>query len=180
MDLQHLLVIIAGVGLHTTSKIGINTSTSPGASDSELTVTGDVQITGITTTASLTVNGTATASTFSGSGALLTNIPNSATTANSQLVSNTIVSRDALGGFSAGIITATTSFSGTSTLSQGLTGSPAITVASVDSTGIVKSNTKVITPSIGVGTESPSVLPFMLENLVLLRYNLQVIVNIQL
>ena len=146
----------AGVGLHTTSKIGINTSTSPGASDSELTVTGDVQITGITTTASLTVNGTATASTFSGSGALLTNIPNSATTANSQLVSNTIVSRDALGGFSAGIITATTSFSGTSTLSQGLTGSPAITVASVDSTGIVKSNTKVITPSIGVGTESPS------------------------
>ena len=146
----------AGVGLHTTSKIGINTSTSPGASDSELTVTGDVQITGITTTASLTVNGTATASTFSGSGALLTNIPNSATTANSQLVSNTIVSRDALGGFSAGIITATTSFSGTSTLSQGLTGSPAITVASVDSTGIVKSNTKVITPSIGLGTESPS------------------------
>lgn len=146
----------AGVGLHTTSKIGINTSTSPGASDSELTVTGDVQITGITTTASLTVNAVATASTFSGSGALLTNIPNSATTANSQLVSNTIVSRDASGGFSAGIITATTSFSGTSTLSQGLTGSPAITVSSVNSTGTITSNTKVITPSIGVGTESPS------------------------
>jgi hypothetical protein len=146
----------AGVGLHTTSKIGINTSTSPGASDSELTVTGDVQITGITTTASLTVNAVATASTFSGSGALLTNIPNSATTANSQIVSNTIVSRDASGGFSAGIITATTSFSGTSTLSQGLTGSPAITVSSVNSTGTITSNTKVITPSIGVGTESPS------------------------
>ena len=146
----------AGVGLHTTSKIGINTSTSPGASDSELTVTGDVQITGITTTASLTVNAVATASTFSGSGALLTNIPNSATTANSPLVSNTIVSRDASGGFSAGIITATTSFSGTSTLSQGLTGSPAITVSSVNSTGTITSNTKVITPSIGVGTESPS------------------------
>ena len=146
----------AGVGLHTTSKIGINTSTSPGASDSELTVTGDVQITGITTTASLKVNGTATATTFSGSGASLTSIPNSATTATFENVNSTIVSRDALGGFSAGIITATTSFSGTSTLSQGLTGSPAITVASVDSTGIVKSNTKVITPSIGVGTESPS------------------------
>ena len=151
----------AGVGLHTTSKIGINTSTSPGASDSELTVVGNVDITGITTTQSLvtqslSVNGTATASTFSGSGALLTNIPNSATTANSQLVSNTIVSRDASGGFSAGIITATTSFSGTSTLSQGLTGSPAITVSSVNSTGIITSNTKVITPSIGVGTESPS------------------------
>lgn len=146
----------AGVGLHTTSKIGINTSTSPGASDSELTVTGDVQITGITTTASLTVNGTAAATTFSGSGALLTNIPNSATTATFENVNSTIVSRDALGGFSAGIITATTSFSGTSTLSQGLTGSPAITVSSVNSTGIITSNTKVITPSIGVGTESPS------------------------
>jgi hypothetical protein len=146
----------AGVGLHTTSKIGINTSTSPGASDSELTVTGDVQITGITTTASLTVNGTAAATTFSGSGALLTNIPNSATTATFENVNSTIVSRDALGGFSAGIITATTSFSGTSTLSQGLTGSPAITVSSVNSTGIITSNTRVITPSIGVGTESPS------------------------
>ena len=32
----------AGVGLHTTSKIGINTSTSPGASDSDLTVVGNV------------------------------------------------------------------------------------------------------------------------------------------
>ena len=151
----------AGVGLHTTSKIGINTSTSPGASDSELTVVGNVDITGITTTQSLVtqslsvVGGVATASTFSGSGALLTSIPNSATTANSQTVSDTIVSRDASGGFSAGIITAT-SFSGTSTLSQGLTGSPAITVSSVNSTGIITSNTKVITPFIGVGTESPS------------------------
>ena len=145
----------AGVGLHTTSKIGINTSTSPGASDSELTVTGDVEITGITTTASLTVNAVATATTFSGSGALLTDIPNSATTATFENVNSTIVSRDADGGFSAGIITAT-SFSGTSTLSQGLTGSPAITVSSVNSTGTITSNTKVITPSIGVGTESPS------------------------
>ena len=151
----------AGVGLHTTSKIGINTSTSPGASDSELTVVGNVDITGITTTQSLvtqslSVGGVATASTFSGSGALLTSIPNSATTATFDNVGDTIVSRDALGGFSGGIITATSSFDGTSTLSQGLTGSPAITVASVDSTGIVKSNTRVITPSIGVGTESPN------------------------
>ena len=46
----------AGVGLHTTSKIGINTSTSPGASDSELTVVGNVDITGITTTQSLVLN----------------------------------------------------------------------------------------------------------------------------
>ena len=150
----------AGVGLHTTSKIGINTSTSPGASDSELTVVGNVDITGITTTQSLvtqslSVNGTAIATTFSGSGALLTSIPNSATTATFENVGNTIVSRDALGGFSGGIITAT-SFSGTSTLSQGLTGSPAIAVASVGSTGDITSDTRVITPSIGVGTESPN------------------------
>jgi hypothetical protein len=45
-----------GVGLHTTSKIGINTSTSPGASDSALSVFGDVNITDV-----------ATASQFSGS-----------------------------------------------------------------------------------------------------------------
>ena len=151
----------AGVGLHTTSKIGINTSTSPGASDSELTVVGNVDITGITTTQSLvtqslSVDGVATASTFSGSGALLTSIPNSATTATFDNVGDTIVSRDALGGFSGGIITATSSFDGTSTLSQGLTGSPAITVASVNSTGIITSDTRVITPSIGVGTESPN------------------------
>lgn len=145
----------AGVGLHTTSKIGINTSTSPGASDRNLTVTGDVEVTGLTTTGTLTVVEVATASTFSGSGALLTNIPDSATSATPQTVNSTIVSRDASGGFSAGIITAT-SFSGTSTLSQGLTGNPAIAVTSVNSTGIVKSNTRVITPSIGVGTESPS------------------------
>ena len=149
----------AGVGLHTTSKIGINTSTSPGASDSELTVTGDVEITGITTTQSLvtqslSVNGTATATTFSGSGALLTSIPNSATTATPQNTNSAIVSRDGFGGFSAGIITAT-SFNGTSTLSQGLTGNPAIAVTSVNSTGIITSDTKIITPSIGVGTESP-------------------------
>jgi len=144
-----------GVGLHTTSKIGINTSTSPGGSSRELTVTGDVEVTGLTTTGTLKVDGVATASTFSGSGALLTNIPDTATTANPVNVSNTIVSRDASGGFSAGIITAT-SFSGTSTSSNGLTGSPAIAVTSVNSTGIITSNMRVITPSIGVGTESPN------------------------
>ena len=152
----------AGVGLHTTSKIGINTSTSPGASDSELTVVGNVDITGITTTQSLVTKslsvdgGVATASTFSGSGELLTDIPNSATTATFENVNSTIVSRDADGGFSAGIITANSYFDGTSTSSQGLTGSPAISVASVSSTGDITSDTKLITPSIGVGTESPN------------------------
>ena len=51
----------AGIGLHTTSKIGLNTTTSPGASDSALEVFGDVNVTGVIT-----------ATTFSGalSGAL--------------------------------------------------------------------------------------------------------------
>ncbi len=38
-----------GVGLHTTSKIGINTTTSPGASDPELSVIGNVDVTGVIT-----------------------------------------------------------------------------------------------------------------------------------
>ena len=38
-----------GVGLHTTSKIGINTTTSPGASNPELSVFGNANVTGIIT-----------------------------------------------------------------------------------------------------------------------------------
>lgn len=38
-----------GIGLHTTSKIGINTTSSPGASDPALSVYGDVSISGVTT-----------------------------------------------------------------------------------------------------------------------------------
>lgn len=41
-----------GIGLHTTSKLGINTTISPGASDPALSVYGDVNITGVVTTAS--------------------------------------------------------------------------------------------------------------------------------
>ena len=52
--------------------------------------------------------GTLGATVFSGSGASLTNIPNSATTATTTNTGNTIVSRDANGGFVAGIITAST------------------------------------------------------------------------
>ena len=101
----------AGVGLHTTSKIGINTTISPGASDPELSVIGNVDVTGIITATTFygslsgdvsgNVNassgvstftelkvGTAitmsvgiiTATTFSGSGASLTDIPNTALT----------------------------------------------------------------------------------------------------
>jgi hypothetical protein len=66
-------------------------------SSSGITISGNVSATG----------GTITASNFSGSGALLTSIPNSATTATSSNTSSAIVARDASGNFSAGAITAT-------------------------------------------------------------------------
>lgn len=55
---------------------------------------------------SLGVSGTITAGLFSGSGASLTNIPNSATSATNLNSPNTIVSRDGGGNFNAGTITA--------------------------------------------------------------------------
>lgn len=50
--------------------------------------------------------GTITATTFSGSGSSLTNIPNSATTATSANTASAIVARDASGNFTAGTVTA--------------------------------------------------------------------------
>jgi len=80
-----------GIGLHTTSKIGINTTTSPGASDSALEVFGDVNVTGIIT-----------ATTFSGD---VTGNVNSGISTFTELKVGTAIT------MSAGIITATT-FSG--------------------------------------------------------------------
>jgi len=60
----------------------------------------------------LEVLGTAKATTFSGSGAALTDIPNTATTATSTNTANAIVARDASGNFSAGTITGTFSGNG--------------------------------------------------------------------
>lgn len=61
----------------------------------------------ITARSGLIVTGVATATTFSGSGASLTSIPNSATTATSSNTVSTIVARDGSGNFTAGTITAT-------------------------------------------------------------------------
>jgi len=94
-----------GIGLHTTSKLGINTTISPGASNPELSVFGNVDVTGIITATTFSGNitgdvnsgistftelkvGTAitmsagiiTATTFSGSGANLINVPTSVLT----------------------------------------------------------------------------------------------------
>ena len=77
-----------GVGLHTTSKIGINTTTSPGASDPELSVTGNANVTGIIT-----------ATTFSGN---VSGNVNSGISTFTELKVGTAIT------MSAGIITATT------------------------------------------------------------------------
>lgn len=64
-------------------------------------------ITGVGTLASgLTVTGTVTATTFAGSGASLTSIPNTATTATSSNNASSIVARSATGNFTAADITA--------------------------------------------------------------------------
>jgi uncharacterized Fe-S center protein len=81
----------SGVGLHTTSKIGINTTTSPVASDSELTIFGNANVTGIIT-----------ATTFSGD---VSGNVNSGISTFTELKVGTAIS------MFAGIVTATT-FSG--------------------------------------------------------------------
>jgi len=112
----------AGVGLHTTSKIGINTTTSPGASDSELTVNGNANITGIVTANSFSgnVNATSGVSTFT------------------ELKVGTAIT------MSAGIITATT-FSGslptsslTGTISSTQIANSAVTDAKIDTVSASK------------------------------------------
>ena len=126
----------AGPGLSTTSKIGIGTISD---ANYQLTVNGDTN-----------VNGTLTATTFSGSGASLSNIPNNATTATNANTASAIVARDASGNFSAGIITA--SLTGTASLAQGLTGSPSITVTSVGTTDVNASGIVTATTELNVGT----------------------------
>lgn len=137
-----------GVGLHTSSKIGIKTTTSPGAADSELVVYGDVDITG-----ALTATSTVTASSFSGSGASLTNIPNSATTATSANTASTIVARDGSGNFSAGTVTA--NLTGTASLASSITSSANVSINSL-SAGIVTASTRGYAETFGVGTNSPN------------------------
>jgi len=70
-----------------------------------------LQLTGGSLSGALSVTGTVSGTTFSGSGASLTSIPNSATTATSANTASAIVARDASGNFTASTITATT-FSG--------------------------------------------------------------------
>ena len=105
-----------GIGLHTTAKIGINTTISPGSSDSELNVYGNVNVTGVVT-----------ASSFSGD-VVATDL--TGTIDNARLPANINVS---------GVVTATTfdgDLSGNATTASNLTGSPNISVGNIIATNI--------------------------------------------
>ena len=142
-----------GVGLHTLSRIGIGTDTTP---TEQLRVVGDAAITeDLTLTAgNLTLtsgginasSGVVTASSFSGS---LSSSDLTGTIDNARLPTN--INKPT------GIITASSfvgNLTGTATTATNLDSSANITAVSV-SAGIVTASTRLYTPSIGVGTNSP-------------------------
>jgi hypothetical protein len=143
----------AGVGFHTTSKLGINTTTSPGASDVEFKVHGNADVTGILTAS--TLSGTLPVTDLSG------------TLTNAQLPTD--INKPT------GIITASSfvgSLTGTATTASSLTGSPSITVTDVSasnvSSGVVTATTELnvgsggtalsalSTGRLGIGTALPT------------------------
>jgi len=122
----------AGVGFHTTAKLGINTTTSPGASDVEFKVHGDANVTGILTAS--TLSGTLPVTDLSG------------TLTNAQLPTD--INKPT------GIITASSfvgSLTGTATTASSLTGSPSITVTDVSASN-VSSGVVTATTELNVGT----------------------------
>ena len=183
-----------GVGLHTTSKIGINTTTSPGASDPELSVIGNANVTGIITATTFdgNVTGDVTGNVNASSGvSTFTELKvGTAITMSSDIVkASTFIGNltgDITGTASSisnasGIITGTISddrlpdvitsninaSSGVSnftelkvgtaiTMSAGIVTATTINVSSVNSTGVITSNTRLVTPSVGIGTDSPN------------------------
>jgi len=102
--------IYDGTTWNTYNSTTFSAETLPGTTIKS-TVTGS-SLTSVGTLGSLSVTGIATAGTFSGSGASLTSIPNSATTATSANTISTIVARDSSGNFTATNITATAITSG--------------------------------------------------------------------
>ena len=176
----------AGVGLHTTSKIGIGVTTSPGASDSELTVSGNVNATGIVTANSFSgdlngnVNATSgvstftelkvgtaitmsagiiTATTFSGSlpTSSLTGTISSTQIANSAVTDAKIVTMSA--SKLTGALPAISGAAVTSVTAIGLTGSPNVNLG-VTTTGNLTAGSIVgaglSVTSIGIGTATPA------------------------
>ena len=88
-------LVVSGVTTSSGGFIGNVTGNATGLSGTPNIIVGSINSTGIIT-----------ATTFSGSGASLTSIPNSATTATIANTASAIVARDASGNFSAGTITA--------------------------------------------------------------------------
>jgi hypothetical protein len=113
------------------------------------TSTGDITL---SLPSSVTITGTLTAGTFSGSGASLTNIPNSATTATSANTASAIVARDASGNFTAGTITATLSGAAPAGSLSGTTLNASVTASSLTSVGSLTSLTVTGTTTVNGGT----------------------------
>jgi len=141
-----------GVGLHTTSKIGINTTTSPGASDPELSVIGNANVTGVIT-----------ATTFSGN--VTGDLNSSGVSTFTELKVGTAIT------MSVGIITATTfignltgDVTGTATTATNLADGANITTGTIDDDrlpDLITSNINILSGTsyfnkIGVNTTTPS------------------------
>ena len=116
------------IGLHTSSKIGINTTTSPGTSDPSLVVIGDANISGVVTAASFDGNLNASGIT-------------TGTLDNARLPSSISVTD----------VTATT-FTGTATTAQSLTGTPTIVVNDVTATTLTVTGDIDTSGDAGIGT----------------------------
>ena len=141
-----------GVGLHTTSKIGINTTTSPGASDPELSVIGNVDVTGVITS-----------TTFSGN--VTGNVNSSGVSTFTELKVGTAIT------MSSGIVTATTfigdltgDVTGTATTATNLADGANITTGTINDArlpDLITSNINILSGTsyfnkIGVNTTTPS------------------------
>ena len=126
-----------GVGLHTTSKIGINTTTSPGASDYELSVFGNVKVTGIVT--ATTFDGDLTGNVYASSGV----------STFTELKVGTAIT------ISAGSVTATTfvgDVTGTATTATNLADATGITTGTISDDRLPDVITSNINASSGVST----------------------------
>ena len=123
----------AGVGLHTTSKIGVNTTTSPGASDVEFNVHGNANIIGVLTATNL--SGTLPVTDLDGT---LTNaqLPTDITKSTGTFTASSFV----------GALT------GNADTASNLTGSPNITVTDVSASNVDASGIVTATTELNVGT----------------------------
>ena len=151
-----------GIGLHTTSKLGVNTTTSPTASDPSLNVIGNANLTGIVTAASFVGNASA-------SGLSTGTIPDARFPATLPAVSGANLTNLNGTNISSGTIAAAriaTLNQNTTGTAGGLTGTPNITVGSVTGTSVSLSSGNVsltgssgnitATGSVGIGTTNPT------------------------